>query len=39
VANHTNFQAVGTTATSTALGTVSTARDNRILQVAGKLSF
>jgi hypothetical protein len=39
VANHTNFQAVGTTATSTALGTVSSARDNRIMQVAGKITF
>jgi Carboxypeptidase regulatory-like domain len=39
IANHTNWQAVGTTATSTALGTVSTARDNRIMQVAGKLTF
>jgi hypothetical protein len=39
IANHTNFQAVGTTATSSALGTVSSARDNRIMQVAGKLTF
>jgi hypothetical protein len=39
VVNHTNFQAVGTTATSTALGIVSSARDNRILQVAGKITF
>jgi hypothetical protein len=40
VVNHTNFQAVGTTGTSTAtFGQVTTARDNRILQVAGKLTF
>ena len=39
VVNHTNFQAVGTTGTSSALGAVSSARDNRILQVAGKITF
>jgi hypothetical protein len=39
ILNHTNWQAVGTTATSTALGTVSSARDNRIMQVAGKFTF
>lgn len=40
VLNHTNFQTVGTTATTTStFGTVTAARDNRILQVAAKLLF
>lgn len=40
VANHTNFQAVGTSgATASTFGQVTSARDNRILQVAGKLTF
>jgi hypothetical protein len=37
--NHTNYQGINTTATSTAFGQVTSARDNRILQVAGKISF
>ena len=39
VVNHTNFQAVTTVATSTAFGQVTSTRDNRILQVAGKITF
>jgi hypothetical protein len=40
LANHTNFQAVGTTGTTaTTFGQVTSARDNRILQVAGKITF
>ena len=42
VANHTNWQTVNTTATSTAtfpFGSVSETRDPRILQVAGKITF
>lgn len=39
LANHTNFQAVGTSVTAGTFGQVTTARDNRILQVAGKLTF
>jgi hypothetical protein len=40
LANHTNFQAVGTTGTTaTSFGQVTSARDNRILQVAGKITF
>ena len=40
VLNHTNFQTVGTSATTTStFGTVTAARDNRILQVAAKLLF
>ncbi|HEY1992852.1 MAG TPA: adenylyl cyclase, partial [Edaphobacter sp.] len=40
LANHTNFQAVGTTGTTaTSFGQVTSARDNRILQVAGKVTF
>ncbi len=38
--NHTNFQAVGTSgASSGSFGQVTSARDNRILQVAGKFTF
>lgn len=37
--NHTNFQTVNVTSTSTAFGQISAARDNRILQVAGKINF
>jgi len=39
VLNHTNFNAVNTTYTSTAFGTVTGARETRILQVAGKITF
>jgi hypothetical protein len=39
VANHTNFQGVTTSVTSGSFGQVTSARDNRILQVAGKLTF
>ena len=39
VLNHTNYQAVNTTSTSTSFGQITTARDNRILQIAGKLTF
>jgi hypothetical protein len=38
-ANHTNWQAVGTTATATSFGQVTSTRDPRILQVAGKITF
>ena len=39
-ANHTNWQAVGTTAsTASTFGEVTSSRDPRILQVAGKLTF
>ncbi|WP_263367586.1 TonB-dependent receptor [Edaphobacter bradus] len=39
-ANHTNFQAVGTSgASTTTFGQVTSARDNRIMQVAGKFTF
>ncbi len=37
--NHTNYQTVNVTATSTAFGQVSAARDNRIMQIAGKIRF
>ena len=37
--NHTNFQTVTTSVTSGSFGQVTAARDNRILQVAGKLTF
>ena len=37
--NHTNFQTVNTTSTSTAFAQISAARDNRILQIAGKINF
>lgn len=39
IVNHTNFQAVTTSVTSGTFGQVTSARDNRILQVAGKLTF
>ncbi len=39
VANHTNFQGIGTAATSTNFGQVTSARDNRIMQLAGKINF
>ena len=39
IVNHTNFQAVTTSVTSGSFGQVTSARDNRILQVAGKLTF
>ena len=40
VANHTNWQGVGTTATTqSTFGQVTSARDARILQVAGKITF
>ncbi|SEC43289.1 TonB-dependent receptor [Terriglobus roseus] len=39
VANHTNWQTVNTTATSTLFGQVTGTRDPRILQVAGKITF
>ncbi len=39
VLNHTNYNTVNTTATSTAFGQVTGAREARILQVAGKVSF
>ncbi len=40
VLNHTNWQAVGTTATTAStFGQVTSTRDNRILQVGGKLTF
>jgi hypothetical protein len=39
VANHTNFQAIGTSVTASTFGQATSARDNRILQVAGKLTF
>ena len=37
--NHTNFQGVTTSGTSSSFGQVTSARDNRILQVAGKITF
>lgn len=37
--NHTNLGAPSVSGTSSAFGTITTARDNRILQVAGKLTF
>ncbi len=39
VANHTNWQGVTTSATSTGFGQVTSTRDPRILQVAGKITF
>jgi Carboxypeptidase regulatory-like domain/TonB dependent receptor len=40
VANHTNWQTVGTTSTtSSTFGQITDTRDPRILQVAGKLTF
>ncbi len=39
VFNHTNFQTVNTTATSPTFGQITGARDNRILQLAGKIRF
>ena len=39
VANHTNWQAVTTSVTSSTYGQVSTARDARILQLGGKFTF
>ena len=40
VLNHTNLGVPGTTATtSSTFGVITGARDNRILQVAGKISF
>lgn len=39
VANHTNIQTIGTSATSTLFGTVEGYRDARILQFAGRFDF
>jgi hypothetical protein len=39
VANHTNIQTLGTTATSTLFGTIEGYRDARILQIAGRFDF
>lgn len=39
VANHTNVQSLGTTATSTTFGEVTGYRDARILQFAGRFDF
>jgi hypothetical protein len=39
VLNHTNFNAVNTTFTSQQFGQVTGAREARILQVAGKITF
>ncbi len=39
VLNHTNWQAVGTTFYRQFLRSVTTTRDPRILQVAGKITF
>jgi hypothetical protein len=39
VANHTNVQTIGTTATSTLFGTIEGYRDARQLQIAGRLDF
>ncbi len=39
VLNHTNYNSVVTSLTSTTFGTVNGARETRILQVAGKLTF
>ncbi len=37
--NHTNLQSPSVAGASSAFGTITAARDNRILQVAGKLTF
>ena len=39
VANHTNVQTIGTTATSTLFGTIEGYRDPRQLQIAGRFDF
>jgi hypothetical protein len=39
VANHTNIQTLGTTATSTLFGTIEGYRDARILQFGGRFDF
>jgi len=39
VANHTNVQTIGTTATSTLFGTIEGYRDARQLQVSGRFDF
>lgn len=39
VANHTNIQTVGTTATASTYGEILTYRDPRIMQIAGKITF
>ena len=39
VANHTNFQTVGVSVTSSTFGQVTATRDNRILEVGGKINF
>jgi hypothetical protein len=39
VANHTNVQTIGTTATSTLFGTIEGYRDARQLQIAGRFDF
>lgn len=39
VLNHTNLGSPGTVATSATFGQITTARDNRILQLAGKIRF
>jgi len=39
VLNHTNFATIGTDATSNTFGQATSARDPRILQVGGKVSF
>jgi len=39
VLNHTNYNTANTTFTSTTFGTVTGAREARILQIAGKLTF
>lgn len=37
--NHTNLGSPNTTSTSTSFGLITSARDNRIMQVAGKITF
>lgn len=39
VANHTNIQTIGTSASSTLFGTIEGYRDARILQIAGRFDF
>jgi hypothetical protein len=39
VLNHTNWGNPGTSATTSTFGVITTTRDPRILQVAGKISF